>query len=206
MKSLIISCIRFCITSKPFKAFKRLYQLACLPKFAEFGKGSIIETPFYSGNCEYIQIGGKCHIGPYCDFGVVVEKNIKSFGNIKIGESVWMTSRCQIYSKISVIVEDEVMIASNVFICDYTHGINRVDLAYQFQAYEPYGKILIGKGSWIGQNVVVLPNVTIGKQCVIGANSVVNCSIPDYSIAVGCPARVIKQWNNTSNSWEKVNL
>jgi acetyltransferase-like isoleucine patch superfamily enzyme len=50
----------------------------------------------------------------------------------------------------------------------------------------------------------VLPGVTIGQHCVIGANSVVNSSIPDYSVAVGAPARVIKRYNQEIGAWEQV--
>jgi acetyltransferase-like isoleucine patch superfamily enzyme len=52
--------------------------------------------------------------------------------------------------------------------------------------------VTVGEGSWLGINVVVLPGVTIGKGCVVGANSVVTRSLPDYSVAAGAPARVLR--------------
>ena len=55
------------------------------------------------------------------------------------------------------------------------------------------GNVIIGEGSWLGNNVAVI-SCKIGKHCVIGANSVVTHDIPDYSVAVGCPARVIKRY------------
>jgi len=61
----------------------------------------------------------------------------------------------------------------------------------------------IGDGTWLGENVCVL-GVSIGKNCVIGANSVVTKEIPDYSVAVGAPARIIKKYNLNTNRWEKV--
>jgi acetyltransferase-like isoleucine patch superfamily enzyme len=64
--------------------------------------------------------------------------------------------------------------------------------------------VFIGRHTWLGQNVVVLPGVAIGQHCIIGANSVVNSSIPDYSVAVGAPARVIKRYNRDTNQWERV--
>lgn len=54
----------------------------------------------------------------------------------------------------------------------------------------------IGDGSYIGINTVIVGNVKIGKHCVIGANSVVTKDVPDYSVAVGIPARVIKNIKN----------
>lgn len=56
--------------------------------------------------------------------------------------------------------------------------------------------VLIGDGSYIGINTVIVGNVKIGKHCVIGANSVVTKDVPDYSVAVGIPARVIKNIKN----------
>ena len=64
--------------------------------------------------------------------------------------------------------------------------------------------VIIGEGCWIGQNVCILPGVCIGKKSVIGAGAVVTKSIPDYSIAVGNPARVIKKYNFKSHCWENV--
>ena len=61
----------------------------------------------------------------------------------------------------------------------------------------------IGEGSWLGENVCVLGAI-IGRHCVIGANSVVTKDIPDYSIAVGAPAKVIKRYDFTTNSWQKI--
>ena len=63
--------------------------------------------------------------------------------------------------------------------------------------------VVIGEGSWLGEHVCVI-GASIGKNCVIGANSVVTHDVPDYSIAVGVPAKVIKRYNFNSKQWEKV--
>lgn len=62
----------------------------------------------------------------------------------------------------------------------------------------------IGEYCWIGEKVMILPGVTIGDWCIIGAGSVVNKSIPSYSIAAGNPAKVIKRYNFETHIWEKV--
>lgn len=67
------------------------------------------------------------------------------------------------------------------------------------------GVVKIGENSKIYNNSVILPNVVIGKHCVIGANSVVNKDIPDYSVAVGSPAKVVKRYNFKTEQWEKTN-
>jgi len=66
---------------------------------------------------------------------------------------------------------------------------------------ERIGPIVIKRGSWIGQNVIVSPGVTVGEMSIIGANSVVTHDVPDFSIAVGTPARVVKTWDATQNQW-----
>lgn len=63
---------------------------------------------------------------------------------------------------------------------------------------------MIGDGSWLGKNVVVIGNVSIGKNCVIAANSVVTKDVPDYSIAAGIPARVIKRYDFDRKEWVKL--
>ena len=57
-------------------------------------------------------------------------------------------------------------------------------------------KVFIGEGSYIGINAVIVGNIKIGKHCVIGANSVVTKNVPDYCVAVGSPAKVIKNIKN----------
>jgi acetyltransferase-like isoleucine patch superfamily enzyme len=63
--------------------------------------------------------------------------------------------------------------------------------------------IEIGDDSWIGANAVITAGSKIGKHCVIGAGAVVTGIIPDYSIAVGNPARIIKKYNTLTHTWEK---
>ena len=61
----------------------------------------------------------------------------------------------------------------------------------------------IGDGSWIGENVCII-GASVGKHCIIGANAVVTHDIPDYSIAVGSPAKVVKFYNFENNTWERI--
>ena len=64
--------------------------------------------------------------------------------------------------------------------------------------------ITVGDNCWIGEKTTILPGVNIGKGCVIGAMSVVTKDIPDYSIAAGNPARVIKRYDFEAHEWKKV--
>lgn len=63
----------------------------------------------------------------------------------------------------------------------------------------PPRKLEIGDDSWLGAGVIIMPNVKIGKMCVIGAGSVVTRDVPDFSVVVGSPARIIRTINNENN-------
>ena len=120
---------------------------------------------------------------------------------IQIGNRVSATGGLQIASCHEVVVEDDVLFATNVHMTDAFHGYEHVDLAYKFQHLWKAGSIRIGRGSWVGQNVVIAPGVSIGEMCIIGANSVVNKDVPPYSIALGAPAVPIKRWDKTVSDW-----
>lgn len=83
-----------------------------------------------------------------------------------------------------------------MYITDCDHEYRNVVVPVIDQGIVQKGqKVSIGDGSYIGINAVIVGNVEIGKHCVIGANSVVTKDVPDYSVAVGSPAKVIKKIN-----------
>lgn len=102
-----------------------------------------------------------------------------------------------------MIIGKNVMIADGVYISDNLHGFEDVTLRVQEQPLK-YGQVIIDDDAWIGENVCVLPGVTIGKHSVIGSNSVVTKSIPPFSVAVGSPAKVIRQYNTDSEQWDNI--
>ena len=83
------------------------------------------------------------------------------------------------------------------------HGYEDIETPIKKQPIVQKKEVYIGDGSWLGENVCVI-GASIGKHCVIGANSVVTKDIPDYSIAVGSPAKVIKQFDFKENKWVRV--
>lgn len=93
-----------------------------------------------------------------------------------------------------------VLTADKVYITDNLHGYRDVNLAILHQPVIQRNFVEIGEGSWLGENVCII-GACVGKHCVIGANSVVTKDIPDYSVAVGSPARVIKQYCFEKQQW-----
>ena len=172
-------------------------------EFKKIGKNSIIYKP-------YLQLSGLKHVIIGDDVTILNNARIAVYGATK-NSSIIIGNRCYIgfgftiLSKASnkIIIGDDVLIASNVCITNENHGINPEDEIPYMNQDITGDDISIGAGSWIGQNVCILPGVVIGKKSIIGAGSVVTKSVPDYSIAVGNPARVIKTYNFNTHCWER---
>lgn len=103
-----------------------------------------------------------------------------------------------------IIIEEYVFTARNVYISDHGHEFHDVTTPIALQGIRDINEVIIGAHSWLGQNAVILPGVRIGKHSVVGANSVVNQDIPDFSVAIGVPARVLRTYNKISRLWEEV--
>ncbi len=108
------------------------------------------------------------------------------------------------YVACDLTIGEDTIMAGNITLITENHGMNpETSTPYHAQPLS-IGSISIGKGCWLGQNVSVLPNVNIGDKCIIATNAVVTSDIPDYSIAAGCPAKVIKRYNFDKHTWERV--
>jgi len=101
-------------------------------------------------------------------------------------------------------IEDDCLFAAFVLIINGNHGYKDIETPIKYQESYSTGPILIRAGSWIGRGACIMGGVTIGKNSVVGANSVVTESVPDYCLAAGNPAKVIKKYNFESKTWEKV--
>ena len=178
--------------------FRWLYYY---PRFAKLGFRSAIFSPLRIDGGKRIEIGRNVQVGykswlasnplTGLDSKLIIEDGC-AIGNFN-----------HIYATQSIIIHRYVLTADKVYISDNLHGYSNVGIPILKQPVVQHGEVEIGEGSWLGENVCVL-GVKIGKHCVIGANSVVTSDIPDYSIAVGAPAKIIKQYDFTTNSWEKV--
>ena len=121
------------------------------------------------------------------DVTLSVSKN----ASLCIGENVGIGNRCQIVSHKSITIGDGTVLAPGVMIFDHNHVYDKVEGVKQREFED--GEVVIGRNSWIGAGSIILKNVHIGDRCVIGAGSVVTKDIPSGSVAVGVPAKVIKQ-------------
>ncbi len=120
-----------------------------------------------------------------------------------LSEGVVIGNFCHISCTGSMIIEKNVLIADRITIADSVHNFSDISTPIIKQGYGFLRNVTIGEGSWIGDNACIL-GVKIGKNCVIGAGSVVTKDVPDYCIVVGNPARVVKRYDTTTREWVKV--
>ena len=142
--------------------------------FGSMGKGVHVDIDFHCEYGKHIFIGDQVIINMNCTF---VDNNI-----IEIGDNVLIASNVQIYTATHSTKLQERVVA------DWEAG-EGICKTYALP-------VRINDGAWIGGGAIILPGVTIGKNSVIGAGSIVTHSIPDNCVAVGNPCRVIKQIDN----------
>lgn len=174
-------------------------------KIKYIGKNSKVGLLHNFLNGKYIEIGNGTSIGRYSKLQCFDKNNnIIYHPSIKIGNNCMMGHNCSIMSADSVIIEDNVLMASYITIVNENHGMNpESEFCYRKQPLTT-SPIWIKEGAWIGERCCILSGVTIGKKSIIGSGSVVTKTIPDYCIAVGNPARVIKKWNFEEHQWKSV--
>lgn len=102
-----------------------------------------------------------------------------------------------------VVIGNNVMLAQNIVVSGLNHGYEDVNIPPKEQKVSTK-VITISDNVWIGANCVITAGVTIGKHSVIGAGSIVTKSIPDYVVAAGNPARILKKYNFETSKWERV--
>jgi len=169
----------------------KMFSILISGSFHKFGKRSVIQPPLRISGEARMVIGSGVFIGPNSWLLVMGDGDNHSPA-IHIGDGVSAVGSLTISAIRSVMLEDQVLLAKNVYISDHMHRYSQIGVSVMSQGLENIEPVCIKKGAWIGQNVIICPGVTIGENAVVGANSVVNDSIPDFSLAVGAPAKVVK--------------
>lgn len=154
---------------------------------------------------EGISIGNNVSIQKGAWFCIPYD-NYNGEPRIVIGDGCDLGYRLSISASNRVVLEENVLIAANVHITDHNHNYDLVGIPIRYQGISSFSnEVVIGRGSWIANNVVIAGNVKIGKGCAIGANTVVTNDIPSYCVAVGSPARVVKAFDCREKRWVKIN-
>lgn len=175
-----------------------VFRLLYAPQMLYCGQRAFIGWPFRLDGAGSIKLG---------DFSVVQARSWLYCISVE-GAAAQLTigSRCvlgynnHIAAVRDILIGNDVLTANNVYISDNLHGYEDINTPIMQQPVRFKQSVHIGQGTWIGENVCVI-GASIGKNCVIGANSVVTSDIPDFSVAVGVPARVIRQYDQYLCVW-----
>lgn len=187
------------ITKKNKAIWRIITRMIYKPRFGGVGKKSIIFAPMQLDNTKSIFLK---------DY-VFVAHNAWLMGNrekecsLTIEDHTVIGHFAHIIANDKVVIGRSVLIADKVFITDCAHGYEDLKMPIGEQPIRKLKEVYIGDESWLGENVCIL-GASIGKHCVIGANSVVIHDIPDYSVAAGSPAKVIKKYDFEQSKWVKV--
>jgi acetyltransferase-like isoleucine patch superfamily enzyme len=174
-------------------------------RFRAFGAGSAICFPTAALFGErHIAIGAGTIVGPYVSLSAGVSP-LHDLGDeevVTIGDRCLIGRGSGIVGHQRIVIGDDVFTGHHVYVTDANHGYAdpTEPIGRQFAPPRP---VTIGAGSWLGHGTLVLPGATVGRHCVVGAGSVVTGDLPDFTVAVGNPARVIRRYV-TGTGWVDV--
>ncbi|NHM07417.1 acyltransferase [Flavobacterium sp. CYK-4] len=167
-------------------------------------------NPFYhkKGKGALIRPRTRLDVVPWNKFELGAHSTIEDFSAINNGVGpVIIGDRTKIGLSNTIIgpvtIGNDIRLAQNITLSGLNHNYEDISIPIHQQGVTT-APIHIEDHSWIGANVVVVAGVTIGKHAIVAAGSVVTKDIPPYCVAVGNPARVIKQYNFENNTWEKI--
>ena len=192
------------VLSPPFHALHRAVEWvgAITPgtraaaRFGSFGHASAIAFPQATLMGEQsIHLGTGTLVGRHATLSVgcgVLDQTVRPRGLV-IGDRCVVGARCTFTAHESIEIGDDVWFGQGVFISDASHGDadTHMPIGKQFGEHDP---VSVGSGSWIGHGAVLLPGTRIGCNVVVSAGSVVRGEVPDRSVVVGVPAKVVRRY------------
>ena len=174
-----------------YRKFKKRCHLKRLPR------NTVLQYP------ENIFCGTNAHLGEGCKLLCTVTYGDKKYNpKIDIGDNFHATRNLTIQCANRVVIGKNVLIASDVFIIDFNHGIDPMFDSYLDTDLEISSGVEIDDGVWIGNSAIILPNVKIGKKAIVAAGAVVTKNVPEYSMVAGVPAQIIKRYSFEKERWE----
>lgn len=179
------------------KWFWGLRAMLYAPFFGRFGMPSYLGKPIFLKGISKIFIGKKVRLFPHLRMEVHGEGRIVIQDEVSVQQNVHITAggRLEIGKK--------TLILANSFITDIDHGYEEIGTHVLEQKIK-ITPTQIGENCFIGMGAAIMAGTVLGRQCVVGANSVVRGKFPDYSVIAGAPAKVIKIYNHERGEWEKV--
>ena len=171
----------------------KIGSLLIAKAFYRFGSRSVICLPFRLQGEAAIEIGSRVYLGANCWLEVMNSAESQTHPVLSIGDQTSISGSCTITAIERVTIGRSVLIAQSVYISDHSHARRSRDVPIKDQGVTKIAPVTIRDGAWIGFGAVILPGVTIGKNAVVGANSVVREDVPDQCVAAGVPAKIIRR-------------
>lgn len=172
--------------------------------FGHIGTGSKILNPMRLAEVQCIHIGNQVLVNKG-SFLLTKQVNDAELPRMTIDDGTIIGHLNHITCVNDVYIGKKVLTADKVHISDNSHVYGDPQIPIMEQKIQSRGPVVIGDGTWIGENVSVL-SCKIGRNCVIGANAVVISDIPDHCVAVGAPAHVVRRFDAESQTWQRVSV
>lgn len=178
------------------KLFWGLRAILYAPFFGKMGMPSYMGKPIFVKGISNVFIGKKVRIFPHLRMETQDGGSIVIHDDVVISQNVHLTSAGQLE------IGKSALILANVFITNIDHDYTEIGKHVVNQKIT-VKNTFIGDHCFIGMGAAIMAGTTLGKQCVVGANSVVRGTFPDYSVIVGAPAKIVKKYNPQTQVWEK---
>lgn len=182
----------------------RFYTALVRGGFGAVGEGCTVQATMRCTNPGDIFLGDRVFIGADAWIDCFTEYEGETFSpRLDIGDDTMVGYHSHIMVTGHMKIGAHVLISDKVYISDNLHGFEDVDRPV-FEQKLTHRPVVIEDEVWLGENVCVLPGVTIGRHSVVGSNSVVTRDIPPHCVAVGVPAKVIRRYDPTAQKWTRV--
>ena len=163
------------------------------PRAVRSGARSYIYRPRRIFGAQFIEMGDRSTVDQYGWLAALESyAGVRYKPQIVLGDDVHIGRYACLTAISSIVIEDGCLFSEHVYISDHGHGMDPEGGLIVDQRLVSKGPVWIGAGSFVGYRACILPGVILGKHCIVGANSVVTHSFPDFSVVAGCPARLIR--------------
>jgi acetyltransferase-like isoleucine patch superfamily enzyme len=169
----------------------RIYGLYVRSRLHSVGAQSSVHPPATLYKPQLISLGRKTVIREHAWLNAGRGQGAEPV--LRIGNGCYIGRFVQINAANSVVLEDKVLVADKVYISDVDHKFSDPSLPVIDQGVVSKGKVLLREGCWIGTGAVILSGVTVGRNAIVGANSIVNRDVPDYAVVAGSPAKILRE-------------
>jgi acetyltransferase-like isoleucine patch superfamily enzyme len=191
LRSLSKTCRDFALARRPFG-------------LASLGLGSAIQWPSKLHGRRSIRVGSQTLIRSYAYMDAISAYAGRQYHPaIEIGDNVYIGRHVYLTACDRIVISNGCVLSEHVYISDLAHGLDPQNGPIMKQPIESRGGVHLGPNCFLGYRAVILPGVSLGEWCVVGANSVVTRSFPAFSMIAGSPAKLVKVYAHDLRQWVK---